>query len=82
MTIYHVKTQQAYDELMNELEEKGYKWRSGYKPTEYNYWEQEKKTLALKFQVNQLLLGTSSSVKNNAPTPLSSSIKQKETTWK
>lgn len=42
MKIYHVKTQQAYDELMSELEGKGYEWLSGYKPTEYNYWEENK----------------------------------------
>ena len=29
MKIYHVETQQAYDELMSELEEKGYKWADG-----------------------------------------------------
>ena len=33
MTVYHVETQQAYDELMTELEEKGCKWREGEKPT-------------------------------------------------
>lgn len=38
MKIYHVKTQQSYDELMIELEEKGYKWLSGKKPTSKNYW--------------------------------------------
>ena len=42
MKIYHVETQQAYDELMSELEDKGCKWLSGYKPTSKNYWEQEK----------------------------------------
>ena len=42
MKIYHVKTQQNYDTLMSELEEKGYKWLSGRKPTSKNYWEQNK----------------------------------------
>jgi len=37
MKIYHVETQEAYDELMIELEEKGYKWLSGNKPTEFDY---------------------------------------------
>ena len=41
MKIYHVETQQAYDELMSELEEKGYKWLSGYKPTSKNYWSED-----------------------------------------
>ena len=42
MKVYHVETQQVYDALMSELEEKGCKWLSGYKPTEYNYWEENK----------------------------------------
>ena len=42
MKNYHVETQEAYDELMIELEEKGYKWLSGRKPTDFNYWEQNK----------------------------------------
>ena len=42
MTVYHVETQEAYDQLMSELEVKGYEWLSGYKPTEHNYWEQSK----------------------------------------
>ena len=38
MKIYHVKTQQSYNELMSELEEKGYKWLSGHEPTSKKYW--------------------------------------------
>ena len=38
MKIYHVKTQQSYNELMSELEEKGYKWPSRREPTSKNYW--------------------------------------------
>ena len=34
MKFYRVETQQAYDELMIELEEKGCKWRNGKKPTQ------------------------------------------------
>ena len=32
--IYHVKTQQDYDALMSELEEKGYTWSDGMNPTQ------------------------------------------------
>ena len=42
MKVYHVGTKEAYDALMIELEEKGYKWLSGREPTEFNYWEQNK----------------------------------------
>ena len=38
MKIYHVETQQSYNELISELEEKGYKWLSGHEPTSKNYW--------------------------------------------
>ena len=43
MKIYHVETQQSYDTLMVELEEKGHRWLTGVKPTEHNYWEEYKK---------------------------------------
>lgn len=33
--IYHVETQEDYDDLMVELEEQGYVWRSHDKPTKY-----------------------------------------------
>ena len=42
MKNYLTATQEAYDELMSELEEKGYKWLSGREPTAFNYWEQNK----------------------------------------
>ena len=38
MKIYHVETQQSYNELMSELEEKGCKWLSRREPTSKNYW--------------------------------------------
>lgn len=41
MKIYHTVTQEDYDTLMIELEEKGYKWLSGYKPTSKDYWNEE-----------------------------------------
>lgn len=34
---YLVKSQEAYDRMMKELEEKGYLWLSGRKPTELDY---------------------------------------------
>ena len=36
MTVYHVETKQAYDELMIELEEKGCKWVGGKKLTDFD----------------------------------------------
>ena len=36
MKVYHVETKEDYDALMVELEEKGYKWLSGCKPTHFD----------------------------------------------
>ena len=38
MKIYHVETQQDYDALMIELEDKSCKWRGGEKPTACDNW--------------------------------------------
>ena len=42
MKIYHTATQEDYNTLMIELEEKGHRWLSRCKPTSKNYWKQEK----------------------------------------
>ena len=42
MKIYRTKTQSDYDSLMSDLESKGYKWISGYKPTSKGYWSEDK----------------------------------------
>ena len=47
MKIYHVETQQSYNELMSELEEKGHKWLSGYKPTLKDYWKSYKENTCI-----------------------------------
>ncbi|WP_376716185.1 nucleotide modification associated domain-containing protein [Vagococcus lutrae] len=38
MELYHVETQEDYDDLMVKLEEEGYMWRTGEKPTDINEW--------------------------------------------
>lgn len=48
MKIYHVETQESYDELMIELEEKGYKWLIGNKLAFFRYWEQKKESSCIK----------------------------------
>ena len=47
MTVYHTETQEDYNYLMVELEEKGYKWLSGYKPTSRNYWSEDKENTCI-----------------------------------
>ena len=47
MKIYNTPTQEDYDALMSELEVKGHKWLSGYKPTSKNYWEQVKENTCI-----------------------------------
>ena len=39
MKIYNTKTQSNYDVLMIELEERGFEWFTGQKPTYFRYWE-------------------------------------------
>ncbi|MDT2842636.1 DUF1642 domain-containing protein [Vagococcus lutrae] len=41
--IYHVETQEDYDDLMVKLEEQGYKWISGNKPTSEECWDERKR---------------------------------------
>lgn len=41
--IYHVETQEDYDDLMVKLEEQGYMWAGGGKPTSRDYWSIYKK---------------------------------------
>ena len=47
MKIYHVETQEAYDELMSELEVKGYKWLSGRRQTSKDYWKSYKENTCI-----------------------------------
>ena len=42
MKIYRTRTQEDYDALMVELEEKGCEWLSGHKPTSKDYWSEDK----------------------------------------
>ena len=48
MKIYHTATLEDYDALMIELEEKGYKWFDGKKPTVVNLWSMWKETTCLR----------------------------------
>lgn len=48
MKIYNTKTLEGYDELMIELEEKGYKLFDGKKPTVVNLWSMWKETTCLR----------------------------------
>ena len=57
MKVYHVETQEAYDALMVELEEKGYKWLSENKPTDLNYWEQRKENSCIEIQGKGIAFG-------------------------
>ena len=42
MKIYNTPTQEDYDVLMIELEEKGFEWLSGHNPTHFKYWSGDK----------------------------------------
>ena len=67
MIIYRVKTQADYDALMIELEEKGYKWYSGYKPTSQNYWSEDKENSCIKTSDKHITFGSIEWHKKNYP---------------
>lgn len=47
MKVYHLKTQADYDALMIKLEEKGFKWRRGEKPTKLNEFKKYRKDICV-----------------------------------
>ena len=58
MKIYHTETQQDYDALMSELEEKGYEWDNGYKPTYFKYWSEDKEDTCIAISGKKLTFGS------------------------
>lgn len=50
MKIYHTETQEDYDALMVELEEQGYVWTSGRKPTESKDWIDHKENTCVEIR--------------------------------
>ena len=67
MKLYHTETQVDYDALMIELEEKGYKWYSGYKPTSQNYWSEDKEKSCIKTSDKYITFGSIEWHKKNYP---------------
>ena len=57
MKIYHTETQQNYDALMSNLEEKGYKWLSGGKPTSEDYWSKNKENTCILISYKYITYG-------------------------
>ena len=58
MKIYNTATQEAYDELMSELEEKGYEWDSGHKPTYFKCWSEDKEDTCIAISGKKLTSGS------------------------
>ena len=56
MKIYHTETQQDYDALMSELEEKGCKWRSGVKPTQLDKFKDSGKDTCVYEECGEITL--------------------------
>ena len=67
MKIYHVETQQDYDALMIELEEKGHKWLSGRKPTSKNYWKSYKENTCIVISGKVITFGDIKQCKKQYP---------------
>lgn len=57
MKIYNTKTQSDYDELMSDLESKGYKWISGRKPTSKDYWKVYKENTCILISYKYITYG-------------------------
>ena len=55
--VYHVETQEDYDELMIELEEKCCKWESGDNPTAFDSWYNYKEKTYVKEENKELTYG-------------------------
>ena len=58
MKIYNTATQEDYDALMVVLEEKGFEWFSGGKPTSKDYWSEDKENSCIKVSGDNILNGS------------------------
>ena len=65
MKVYHVETQQDYDALMIELEEKGCKWRRGENPTKLNEFKKYRKDICVYEEDSEITLSGIEYFKNN-----------------
>lgn len=54
--IYHVKTEGAYDNLMKDLESKGYKWTDKTKPTTKDFWSKFKEETVIEVDTEDLII--------------------------
>lgn len=69
--IYHVETQEDYDDLMIKLEGRGYMWLSGDKPTSEDCWaESERETIVYLNDIEEykMTYGFLSAARNTYPT--------------
>ena len=67
MEIYNTKTQSDYDSLMSELEEQGFNWLNGKKPTYYRYWEDEKENTCIEIAGKEIAFGSLDYYKKEYP---------------
>ena len=67
MKIYHVETQEDYDALMSELEDKGCKWLSGYKLTSKKYWKSYKENTCIVISAKDVVFMDIEQSKNKYP---------------
>ena len=67
MKIYHTATQYDYETLMIELEEKGYLWLSGDKPTSKDYWSEDKENSCVRISGEDITSGSLDCYKEDYP---------------
>ena len=71
MKIYHTETQQDYDALMSELEEKGRKWIGGNEPTFFKFWKTYKENTCIGISDKGVTFGNIEHYKKQYPdTPI------------
>ncbi|WP_260445301.1 DUF3310 domain-containing protein [Listeria booriae] len=58
MKIYHTETQEDFDALMVELEEKGIVWLNGTKPTEGNSWDEYGEDTCVHLKCDEITFAT------------------------
>ena len=67
MKIYHVETQQDYDALMSDLEDKGITWSGGSKPTSINNWQRTRTNTCISLNNRVIEYCDTSYYKHNYP---------------
>lgn len=79
--IYHTVTQLDYDDLMEYLEKKGYKWSTGSAPTEINLWDWNQEHTCIRVEDGQLTFVMKDTATKSDPGELLSLLEAENGRW-